>query len=97
MSVTYQYIQLLKESQPSVQIPVEKGALGLSIDSPIKAYKRQLTSGKKDWGTLSKQVNTLAIFNKNKHPSIASKARGIRNNLEKFVEKKREENPNFAS
>ena len=87
---------LVQESEePKVKIPIEKGDLGLSLDAPIEAFKKQVEGGK-SWGELSKQINTLYVFNKNKHPEVAKKAKRIFNSLRKWVEGKRKENTEFG-
>lgn len=87
---------IYEEDEPKVRIPIEKGELGLSLDAPLDKYKKQVTSGEKDWETLSKQINTLAVFNKNKNPDISKKARDKRDALASWVEKKRESDPEFG-
>ncbi len=87
---------LFLESDSKVKIPVEKGDLGLSLDDSLDAYKKQVTNGGKKWDELSKQLNTLVIFNKNKHPDVAKKAEDKRNALAAWVESKRKEDPDFG-
>ena len=88
--------EVLKEADPKVKIPVEKGDLGLSLDEPLDKYKAQVTSGKKDWEELSQQLNTLYVFNKDKHPDIAKKASDKREALAKWIEGKRKDNSEFG-
>jgi len=87
--------EVLNEAEPKVKIPIEKGDLGLSLDEPLDKYKAQVTGGKK-WEELSQQLNTLVVFNKNKHPDIAKKASDKREALAKWVEGKRKDNPEFG-
>ena len=87
---------LFAEAESKVKIPVEKGDLGLSLDDSLDAYKKQITSGKKTWDELSKQLNTLVIFNKNKHPDVAKKAKDKRDALASWVEQNRKENLDFG-
>lgn len=93
MSISKEYIQNLMEQK--VKIPVEKGDLGLSLDDPIESYKKQIEGGKK-WDEMSQQINTLAIFNKNKNPEVAAKANKLRDSLADWIESKRKNNPDFA-
>ena len=88
--------EVLKEADPKVKIPVEKGDLGLSLDAPLSDYKAQITSGRKKWEELSQQINTLFVFNKDKHPDIAKKASDKREALAKWVEGKRKDNFEFG-
>ena len=87
---------LFSESNSKVKIPVEKGDLGLSLDASLDDYKKQITSGEKKWDELSKQINTLAIFNKNKHPDVSKKAVDKREALAAWIDKKRETDPEFG-
>jgi len=88
--IASRFIQEMK-----VRIPVEKGDLGLSIDAPLKDYKKQILNGK-SWDELSQQLNALVVFNKNKHPEISKKWESKREALSKWVEGKRNKNPDFA-
>lgn len=90
-----EYLQKIYSQEQQVKIPVEKGDLGLSLDEPLEKYKSQITDGK-SWEELSQQLNTLYVFNKNKHPDVAAKAQKKREALAKWVEGKRKENPDFA-
>lgn len=94
-SLVEAYCDFLYEEQ--VKIPVEKGELGLSLDDPLEDYKKKLTGGSQKWEDMSRRLNVLYIFNKNKHPDVAKKAQDKREALAKWVEKKREENPDFAN
>jgi len=87
---------LFSEADSKVKIPVEKGDLGLSLDEPIEKFKQQVTSGEKKWDELSKQLNTLVVFNKNNHPDIAKKASDKREELAKWIEDKRKSDPEFG-
>jgi len=89
-----EYVQNLNE-KAKVKIPVEKGDMGLSLDEPLASYKKQIEGGK-SWAELSQQLNTLAVFNKKKHPDVASKAEAKLNVLRTWVENKRKENPKFG-
>ena len=82
-------------TEETVKIPVEKGELGHSLDDPLESYKRDIEGGK-PWDKMSKELNTLAIFNKNNHPEIAEKARSKREALARWVEEKRKNNPKFG-
>jgi len=88
------YLDNLYE-QEKVKIPVKAGDLGLSLDDPLDSYKKQILNGK-SWEEMSQQLNTLYVFNKNKHPDVAKKAEDKREALSKWVESKRKENPDFA-
>ncbi len=88
--------RLFLEAESKVKIPIEKGDLGLSLDDSLDAYKKQIISGEKKWDELSKQINTLVIFNKNKHPDVAKKADDKRNALAAWIDSKRKENPEFG-
>jgi len=85
-----------KSFDEQVRIPMEPGELGLGIDKPIEKFKAQVTSGQKNWDTLSKQLNTLYIYNMHKHPEMASKWRNKRETLAKWIKSKREKNPDFG-
>ena len=90
-------VHFLKEAKkPKVKIPVEKGELGLGLDDPLSAYKSQILGGK-SWEELSKQLNVLFIYNKNKHPNVAAKAKSKLNALRRWIEARRKKNPDFAS
>lgn len=84
-----------EKKEPQVKIPVEKGDLGLSLDAPVESFINQIKGGKK-WGELSKQLNTLYVFNKAKNPEVAAKARKIFKKVKSWVEKNRKSDPNFA-
>jgi len=70
--------------------------LGLGIDEPLEKFKNQITSDQKPWDTLSKQLNTLYIYNMHKNPDIASKWKNKREALVKWIEGKRKENLDFG-
>jgi len=80
--------------QPPVRIPVEKGELGLDIDDSLDKYKNKVE--KDGWEKVSQRINALVIFNKNEHPDIATKWRKKREELSKWIESKRKENPDFG-
>lgn len=86
---------LLEKKEPKVKIPIEKGDLGLSLDEPIEKYKGQVRGGK-DWDEVSQQLNTLVVFNKNKHPDVSAKASKLRTDLAKWIENKRKTDPEFG-
>jgi hypothetical protein len=79
-------------NEEKVRIEIKPGDLGLGLDDSLEKYKDQLRGGK-SWNELSKQLNTLKIFNKNKHPDVAAKAENKRTALAGWVKKKREKNP----
>ena len=81
--------------EQKVKIPIEKGDLGLSLDDSIEKYKDQIKGGKK-WEETSQQLNTLEIFNKNKHPDVSKKASDLRDKLSKWIDKERKSNPEFG-
>jgi len=93
------YFQYFSEAKkkPKVKIEVEHpGALEIPEDKnfwemPLKHYKKLVR--KNGWNEVSKQLNNLVIWNKNKHPDIAKKAKDIREKLAKWVESVREKNP----
>jgi hypothetical protein len=93
MDIIQEYLTYLNEG---IKIPLKVGALGLSLDDSLDKYKNQILSGKKKWLRMSKELNTLFIYNKNHHPDIAAKARGKRIALAKWVESKRKNNPDFG-
>jgi len=87
---------ILSEAKEKVRIPMEPGELGLGIDEPLEKFKNQITSDQKPWDTLSKQLNTLYIYNMHKNPDIASKWKNKREALVKWIEGKRKENLDFG-
>ena len=96
MSSSFNFIdEIFNMIEQQVKIPVEKGGLGLTLDDDLEAYKKQVIGGK-SWDEMSKQLNTLAIFNKDRHPDVADKARHKREELAAWVDKKRESNPDFG-
>lgn len=92
----FSYFQEAKD-KPKVKIKVEHpGALEIPEgknfwEMPLNHYKKLIK--KNGWEEVSKQLNNLVVWNKNKHPSIAAKARSIREKLSKWVEAAREKNP----
>ncbi len=84
-----------EDTESPVRIPPPE-ELELGLDEPLEKFKNQVTSGKKPWDKLSKELNTLYIYNKDKHPNTATKARGKREALAKWVDIKRMKNPDFG-
>lgn len=84
-----------EDSDQPVRIPPPE-ELGLGLDEPLEKFKNQILSGKKEWDKLSKELNTLFIYNKNKHPDVAAKAKNKREALAKWVDGKRDKNPDFG-
>lgn len=91
-----EYLKLLSEKKSKVKIPIKKGALGLHLDSPEASYRSQLKNGNKSWDKMSKEIETLAIYNSKKHPETAAKARKLQKSLSAWVKSMRVKNPNFA-
>lgn len=87
---------IISEVKEKVRIKMEPGELGLGIDEPLEKFKNQVISDQKPWDTLSRQLNTLYIYNMHKNPDIASKWKNTRETLMKWVESKRKENPDFG-
>jgi hypothetical protein len=84
-----------EDSESPVRIPPPE-ELGLGLDEPIEKFKNQITSGKKPWDKLSKELNTLYIYNKDKHSDVAAKAKNKRESLASWVEGKRAKNSDFG-
>jgi hypothetical protein len=66
----------MPSSRSKVRIPVQKGKLPNYHLSDPKEYRRNILNkiAKKDtWEEVVKRLNVLYIYNKNKHPEIASK------------------------
>ncbi len=95
-SLPINMIMTSEDDNKPVRIKMEPGELGLCLDEPIEKFKNQIISGKKPWDILSKQLNTLYIYNMNKHPDIASKAKHKREVLATWVDNKRKENSEFG-
>lgn len=91
----------INEAEPAVKIgPVKKGELelpkGKDVDETSEEHFKNLI--KKDgWEKVSKRINTLHVWNKNKNPELAAKMDALQAKLSKWVESKRKEDPDFAS
>ncbi|OQB41041.1 MAG: hypothetical protein BWY04_01071 [candidate division CPR1 bacterium ADurb.Bin160] len=90
------FIRVFNEETEKVRIPFEKGSLGLSLDDSIEKYKEKIESKESTWEEMSKQLNTLVIFNKRKHPDVAQKARNLRKKIAAWIEEKREKDQEFG-
>jgi len=93
MSLLSFYLDLIQEQ---VKIPYGKKHLGIDLDDPVTALKNKISNGSCDWDDISKKLNVLYIYNKDKHPETAAKWKKKRETLAKWVASKRAENPDFG-
>lgn len=87
------YLDLIQEQ---VKIPYGPKKLGIDLDDPVTALKNKIKKGSCDWDDISKKLNVLYIYNKNKHPDIAAKWKKKRETLAKWVASIRAKIPEFG-
>jgi len=87
------YLDLIQEQ---VKIPYGPKHLGIDLDEPVTKLKTKIKSGSCDWDDISKKLNVLYIYNKNKHPEIATKWKKKRETLAKWVASIRAKKPEFG-
>lgn len=78
--------------------PVKKDKLelhGKDVEDTSEEHFKNLI--KKDrWEKISKRIITLKVWNKNKNPKLSAKMDSLQAKLAKWVENKREKNPEFG-
>ncbi len=89
-----EYLELLREQK--VRIKMAKEPLGLGLDEPLEKWKVLIRSGKHSFTRVSQDLNALFVFNKNRHPDVAAKAKNLRLSLSKWIEKERELKPDYG-
>lgn len=93
--------QLLSEAdEPEVEIEVEHPGIlevpkGKDVDDLGIDHFKDLVK-KKGYEEISRALTNLHVWNKDREPSLANWADGMQNKLKDWVEKKREEDPDFA-